>query len=86
LLDGPINGERFAIYIEQVLAPTPLKGAVAIVDNLAQGAVRHAQCRAGGRLLFLPKYLLALELDGSRGLDLVNELTEPGRAGARSTC
>ena len=23
LLDGPINGERFRIYVEQVLVPTP---------------------------------------------------------------
>ena len=59
LLDGPINGERFLIYIEQVLAPTLLKGDLVVMDNLGSHkakAVRHALRRAGAKLLFLPKY------------------------------
>jgi hypothetical protein len=61
LLDGPINGERFLIYIEQVLAPTLLKGDLVIMDNLGSHkpkAVRYALRRAGAKLLFLPKYSL----------------------------
>jgi transposase len=59
LLDGPINGERFLIYIEQVLAPTLAKDDLVIMDNLGSHkakAVRLALRQAGARLLFLPKY------------------------------
>jgi len=59
LLDGPINGERFLIYVEQVLAPSLLKGDLVIMDNLGSHkakAVRRAIRQAGARLLFLPKY------------------------------
>jgi transposase len=59
LLDGPINGERFLIYIEQVLAPTLLKGDLVVMDNLGSHkakAVRQALRRVGAKLLFLPKY------------------------------
>jgi putative transposase len=59
LLDGPINGERFLIYIEQVLAPTLRKGDIVVMDNLSSHkakAVRLALRRVGAKLLFLPKY------------------------------
>ena len=59
LLDGPINGERFLIYIERVLVPTLAAGDLVIMDNLGSHkakAVRNAIRRAGARLLFLPKY------------------------------
>jgi len=59
LLDGPINGERFLIYVEQVLAPTLAKDDLVIMDNLGSHkakAVRQALRQAGARLLFLPKY------------------------------
>jgi transposase len=59
LLDGPINGERFRIYVEQVLVQTLHPGDVVIIDNLASHraqAVRRAIRAAGAKLLFLPKY------------------------------
>ncbi len=59
LLDGPINGERFVIYVEQVLVPTLAPGDVVIMDNLGSHkakAVRKAIRHAGATLLFLPKY------------------------------
>jgi transposase len=59
LLDGPINGERFQIYVERVLVPTLARGDLVIMDNLGShkaNAVRQAIRRAGARLLFLPKY------------------------------
>lgn len=59
LLNGPINGERFQIYVEQVLVPTLTPGDVVIMDNLGSHkakAVRSAIRAAGAKLLFLPKY------------------------------
>ena len=59
LLDGPINGERFRIYVEQVLVPTLLPGDVVIMDNLGSHKgqpVRRAIRQAGAKLLLLPKY------------------------------
>ena len=59
LLDGPINGERFQIYVEQVLVPTLAKGDIVIMDNLGSHkgkAVRSAIRQAGAKLIFLPKY------------------------------
>lgn len=34
LIDGPINGERFLLYVEKVLAPTLQPGDIVIMDNL----------------------------------------------------
>lgn len=59
LIDGPINGERFRIYVEKVLIPTLKPGDIVIADNLGSHkgkAVRQAIRAAGARLLFLPKY------------------------------
>ena len=59
LVDGPINGARFRVYVEKVLAPTLLPGDVVIMDNLGSHkgrAVRQAIRQAGARLFLLPKY------------------------------
>ena len=59
LFDGPINGERFRAYVEQVLTPTLKPGDVVILDNLGSHkgkAVRRAIRDVGARLVFLPKY------------------------------
>ena len=58
-LDGPINGESFRTYVDQVLAPTLKPGDVVILDNLGSHkgkAVRRAIRASGARLLFLPPY------------------------------
>src|ERR1700738_2713689 len=34
VLDGPINGESFLLYIKQILAPTLSPGDVVVLDNL----------------------------------------------------
>jgi hypothetical protein len=34
VIDGPINGELFTLYVEKVLGPTLAKGDVVILDNL----------------------------------------------------
>ncbi|MBZ9848244.1 IS630 family transposase [Mesorhizobium sp. CA14] len=59
LIDGPINGERFRLYVEQVLVPTLKPGDIVIMDNLGSHkgkVVRRAIRGAGARLLLLPKY------------------------------
>ncbi len=59
LLDGPVNGERFRAYVEQVLVPTLAAGDLVIMDNLGSHkgrAVRQAIRKAGARLFLLPKY------------------------------
>jgi putative transposase len=59
LLDGPINGECFRLYVEKILIPTLQPRDIVIADNLGSHkskAVRRAIRAAGARLLLLPKY------------------------------
>ena len=59
VIDGPINGEFFRLYIEQVLAPTLAPGDVVVLDNLGshKGKAARAAVRArGAHLIFLPPY------------------------------
>jgi putative transposase len=59
LINGPINGERFRIYVERVLVPTLKPGDVVVMDNLGSHkgkAVRRAIRSVGAKLIFLPKY------------------------------
>jgi transposase len=59
VIDGPINGESFLAYIEQVLVPTLGPGDIVIIDNLGSHkgkAVRRAIRAARAKLFFLPPY------------------------------
>ncbi len=59
LLDGPMNGDTFLAYIEQVLVPELAKADLVIMDNLPAhkvAGVRQAIEGAGARLLYLPSY------------------------------
>src|ERR671926_274097 len=59
LIDGPINGERFRLYVEQVLVPTLRPPDIVIMDNLGSHkskAVRRAIRATGAKLFLLPKY------------------------------
>jgi transposase len=59
LIDGPINGERFRLYVEQVLVPTLKPGDIVVMDNLGSHrgkAIRRAIRAAGAKLFLLPKY------------------------------
>ncbi len=59
VLDGPINGDWFKAYVEQVLVPTLPPGDVVVMDNLGShkaAAVRQAIRKAGAHLIFLPPY------------------------------
>ena len=53
LFDGPINGDRFRLYVEKALAPTLRPGDIVILDNLGSHrgkAVRRAIRSAGAKL------------------------------------
>jgi putative transposase len=59
VLDGPINGAAFRVYVEAELVPTLKPGDIVIMDNLGSHkgkAVRQAIRNAGAKLIFLPKY------------------------------
>ena len=59
LIEGPINGERFRLYVERVLVATLKPGDVVIMDNLGSHkgkSVRRAIRAVGAKLIFLPKY------------------------------
>jgi len=59
VLDGPADSAAFAIYVEQLLAPSLRPGQIVILDNLSihLGArVKQAIDARGCRLLFLPAY------------------------------
>lgn len=58
-LDGPINGEWFLAYVQQILVPTLQPGDIVIMDNL--GSHKSPKVRAaievvGAALRFLPPY------------------------------
>ena len=59
LLDGPINGQKFQTYVENLLVPTLKRDDIVVMDNLGSHkgkAVRQAIRAAGAKLFFLPKY------------------------------
>ena len=59
VLDGPMNGEAFLAYVEQVLAPALRPGDVVVMDNLPAhrcAGVRPAIEATGARLRYLPPY------------------------------
>jgi len=59
VLDGPVNGEFFLAYVEQVLAPTLSPGDIVIMDNLSShkiAGVREAIEAVGAELRYLPPY------------------------------
>lgn len=59
VLDGPINGEVFRAYVEQMLAPSLEPGDVVVLDNLPAhkvAGVAEAIRAAGASLLPLPSY------------------------------
>jgi transposase len=59
VIDGPMNGNAFLAYVEQVLAPTLRPGEIVVLDNLSAHkvpGVREAIEAAGASLLYLPPY------------------------------
>lgn len=59
LLDGPMDGDAFVTWCEQMLAPALRPGDIVVMDNLPAHKVAGAQEAieaAGASLLFLPPY------------------------------
>ena len=59
VLDGPMTGEVFRAYVEQMLAPALEPGDVVVMDNLPAhkvAGVREAIQAAQASLLYLPSY------------------------------
>lgn len=59
VLDGPMNGEAFLVYVEKILAPALQPGDIVVMDNLAAHKVQGVRSQieaAGARLLYLPPY------------------------------
>jgi transposase len=59
VINGPINGQSFLAYVEQLLVPTLAPGDIVVLDNLGSHkgkAVRRAIRAAGAKLFFLPPY------------------------------
>jgi transposase len=59
VIDGPMNGNAFLAYVEQILAPTLAPGDVVVLDNLSAHkvpGVREAIEAAGATLRYLPPY------------------------------
>jgi transposase len=59
ILDGPMDGECFLSYVEQILVPTLRPRDVVVMDNLPAHRVKGVRStieRAGAQLLYLPPY------------------------------
>jgi len=59
VLDGPMNGDAFLAYVEQVLVQTLKPGDIVVMDNLSSHkapTIRQAIEAAGATLLYLPPY------------------------------
>jgi transposase len=59
LLDGPMDGQSFLAWVEQMLAPTLRPGDIVVMDNLAAhkvAGVRQAIEARGAELRYLPPY------------------------------
>ncbi len=58
-VNGAVNGEVFAAYLDQVLGPTLRPGDVVVLDNLSVHKVAglaEVARKYGARLLYLPPY------------------------------
>ncbi len=59
VVDGPINGETFLAWVEQLLVPTLRRGDIVVMDNLSSHKVkgiREAIEATGASLRYLPPY------------------------------
>ncbi|VGO13290.1 hypothetical protein PDESU_01846 [Pontiella desulfatans] len=59
LLDGPMNGHAFLVYVRQVLAPELQEGDRVVCNNLSSHhapGVREALEEVGAELMYLPPY------------------------------
>ena len=59
VLDGPMDGDAFRVYIHEVLGPTLKRGDVVVLDNLPAhrvAGIREAVTARRAQLFYLPPY------------------------------
>ena len=59
VVDGPVNGDIFRAFIDQVLCPVLRTGDIVVMDNLSSHKspqVRRSIEAAGATLIYLPPY------------------------------
>jgi transposase len=59
VIDGPVNGEIFLAWVEQLLVPTLRPGDIVVMDNLSShkvNGIRQAIEAVGATLRYLPPY------------------------------
>lgn len=59
VLDGPMDGDAFRVYVRDVLAPTLRRGDVVVLDNLPAhkvAGIREAITARRAQLFYLPPY------------------------------
>ena len=59
VVNGPINGEIFRVYVQTQLLETLRQGDIVVIDNLGShksGEIRKMIRTVGARLFFLPAY------------------------------
>lgn len=59
VIDGPINGQAFRTWVEEVLVPVLQPGDIVVLDNLGSHKVtgiEEAMAAAGAQLRYLPPY------------------------------
>lgn len=59
VLEGPMDGDAFRIYVQHVLAPTLKRGDVVVLDNLPAhkvAGIREPIVERQAQLFYLPLY------------------------------
>lgn len=59
VIDGPINGQTFRTWVEEILVPVLHPGDIVVLDNLGShkvAGIEEAMTAAGAQLRFLPPY------------------------------
>jgi transposase len=87
VLDGPMTGDAFLAYVEQVLIPTLKPDDIVVLDNLPAhkiAAVRAAIAKAGAQFFLLPPYspdMNPIEMAFSKLKTLLRQAPERTRDG-----
>jgi hypothetical protein len=81
VIDGPINGESFLAYVEQILVPALKPGDIVIIDNLGshKGKTVRRAIRAAGAKAVLPAALQPRSQSDRAGFRQAQDLAPKGR-------